>query len=364
MQMGKAYFILLLSVSMFLGSSVASGQVVHTFGGSIDVGTPLVNMSVNTTFPAFDPVVWYSFEEGDNGSVAVDRSGNGLNGTNSGTTYVSSKGINGTGNFSEDFDGSDQYVQVGHNISLNISDNITMMAWINPDDSVITARLIYKNQDVNGDQNGFQMTRNSAESINIGIRRDTVHTRKRTTTTVPDNEWTHVAGTISGSTIVIYINGVSQSLTTSNVGYNGASTDLFIGIRADLGSDYNGQLDEPAIFDRVLNASEILEAYNNGLRIEELNTNVTTVSGGPKFLVKEDGGIEVFGAGTNSTFFGDVTIQGTLFGGSPVKLGGGVKISGGLFADEFYSDSVTVDHVVVTGDLHGLELEEGGEFTC
>ena len=76
------------------------------------------------------PVAHYKLDE-TSGSTAIDSSGNGNDGTINGAT-VNQIGYNGSvGAYS--FDGTDDYVDIGHISSLNFSrtDNFTISCWVN-----------------------------------------------------------------------------------------------------------------------------------------------------------------------------------------------------------------------------------------
>ncbi len=82
---------------------------------------------------------------------------------------------------------------------------------------------------------------------------------------VPLNEWTHLAGTWDGSTATLYVNGKSACSFPRliNLGLPRDTTPLIIGGNAHTSADeatenFNGLLDEVAIYRRALSATEIL----------------------------------------------------------------------------------------------------------
>ncbi|MCD6165610.1 hypothetical protein J7K19_02730, partial [bacterium] len=70
-------------------------------------------------------VAYWSFDEGT-GNIAYDISGNGNN-----CTIYGAKWTKGKYGSALQFDGVDDYVEVPHSVSLNITDAITIEAWIN-----------------------------------------------------------------------------------------------------------------------------------------------------------------------------------------------------------------------------------------
>ena len=70
-------------------------------------------------------------------------------------------------------------------------------------------------------------------------------------------------------------------------------------------------------------------------------------------MVREDGHINVTGITARSTFNGDVEILGTLFGGSPVKIGGGLSI---LSGDVFSSGDIEGNQMTANA---GIQVPSG-----
>jgi len=74
-----------------------------------------------------------------------------------------------------------------------------------------------------------------------------------------DSAWRHIANS-SGT---FYLDGVSAS--EQSVYVTNTSGDILIGVD-DLGNNFNGTIDEVAIYNRALSAGEIMNHYNYGLR--------------------------------------------------------------------------------------------------
>lgn len=89
-------------------------------------------------------------------------------------------------------------------------------------------------------------------------------------TPIPADEWTHVAITLSGSSVNLYVNGVLDRSATLPVGpHNTTGTNWAIG-KGFRGPYYpewfNGLIDEVEVYDRVLSASEIETIFDAGSR--------------------------------------------------------------------------------------------------
>jgi hypothetical protein len=87
------------------------------------------------------------------------------------------------------------------------------------------------------------------------------------------NNWHYVAVTYNstesaGTNPVLYIDGVSKSLTvTSSVGtrVDDSGQKIRIGARGTgLDREFDGSIDEVRLYDKILSASEVLKNYNSG----------------------------------------------------------------------------------------------------
>lgn len=85
------------------------------------------------------------------------------------------------------------------------------------------------------------------------------------TTTLPLNQWSHLAATFDGSTIRIYVNGVleGQSAAVGNLDA-AVGTSLTIGALGGAFDFFKGLVDEVEVFSRALNASEITAIFTAG----------------------------------------------------------------------------------------------------
>lgn len=83
---------------------------------------------------------------------------------------------------------------------------------------------------------------------------------------VPMNTWFHIAFTYDGTDAKLYINGVEKG--SSNVNYGPLpSTDakVYLGYTPDCNHSFTGMIDEVAIWDNALSASEIQQHYQNSV---------------------------------------------------------------------------------------------------
>lgn len=221
----------------------------------------------------------WNFNEGA-GDTAFDSSGNGRDGSVAGATYVS-PGINGTG-YALFFNGSENFVS-GLANQAGDNQNLTLSAWINPTQNI-------NSQDIFS--SGYVACTNYAVSLTSA--RISVRNRfgsKYTTGTpestgqanIPNNTWTHVATTFDDTgQATTYINGqVSGSAT--DIPTTDCASDVWVIGGASIVSDpgdpsgisigeaFYGMIDEVAVYDSSLTASEVQKIY---------------AQSAPRFLVK------------------------------------------------------------------------------
>jgi hypothetical protein len=188
-------------------------------------------------------MAFYPFE-GD----AMDRSYNGNNGVLSGAVTVD--GIFGQALY---FNGSSSSVSVPNITGLNVSNGLSISAWIKPEFS--------DNGIANDDY--YCIVDNEYGSWQLGIYpgEGVTFTIGNTYTILGGNglhinEWNHILATWDGAVMRSYINGVLQSDSAQLLpSVDNTTGELFIGRSAD-GYFFKGIIDEVMIFNRGLSAAE------------------------------------------------------------------------------------------------------------
>jgi len=156
------------------------------------------------------------------------------------------------------FDGTDDYVDLGNAAELNISGNLTLEAWIYADDYNQAGRIISKW----GISSGYEIDLYMG-NIRFNLNQFVI---MQTSITSYNGTWVHVAGTKSGNTGTLYINGVSVGSGFAQSTINTSPNNLLIGRMANLGTNsFNGTIDEVRIWNVTRTASEIFDHYNTPL---------------------------------------------------------------------------------------------------
>jgi hypothetical protein len=189
---------------------------------------------------------------------AQDSSGNGNNGTLSGgPTYVAAGRIGAA----LSLDGTDDYVDCGNDASLNITDTITLSAWINPADVGNAEHNPYV---AKGDTS-YSLKHHTSNYIQFVLYRGgTWYTANGPVLTSDVNgSWHHVAGTYDGTQMKFYMDGqvVASRLVTLTfdqvtynvqIGHDSQNTDRY----------YRGDIDDVRIYHGALPKSEVVKLAN------------------------------------------------------------------------------------------------------
>jgi len=199
-------------------------------------------------------VLWLDLTE-DTGNIVYDHSGHGNNGKVYGAVLEKRLPLVG-----RRFDGVDDYVEVTHSDSLNITDEITIETWVNPYRLGTWARIVSKGDMIYGfervgDANYFRFV--------VHVNETWRYSQK---VAYEVYKWIHLAGTYSSSTrlIKLYVNGefVTQTELTGLTTYKITSTTdpLQIGAGNNI-RHFSGTIAHVSIYNRALTQKEIKYLY-------------------------------------------------------------------------------------------------------
>ena len=244
------------STQYFFEGNIDETAIFNTALSSSDVAT-IYGTGVPNDISSLNPLAWYRMGENSN-----YKSPQWLMPENS--NFANSR----FSNFSLEFDGVNDKIDVGTSSALEITGDLTISAWVYINTSGVFLGIVCKRD--HGGTNYQFYTNNSATPK---LRFFDGSTASGSTGTVSLNAWHHVAisvnsGVTNGS--VFYIDGTASGTGTFTISSNDAS--LIIGAD-DHGfvSKFNGKIDEVSIFNSALSSSEISSMYNGGVP--------TTISG-------------------------------------------------------------------------------------
>jgi len=208
------------------------------------------------------------FEDNNNtNSGTKDYSQFGNNGTVSGATWNATSGYDGKGAY--EFDGSSDNIQISDSSSIDLTNELTITAWVNPKSYNAWDRIVAKHWATDADpytiyslilsddNDGLE---GSIFTVTIGG----VDYSVEAVNSVPLNNWTHLVGTYDGNQISLYVNGVLVNNVTQAGTLNTNDKPIFIGKSPwHTVSSFHGTIDEVQIFNHSLTPEQILNIYNN-----------------------------------------------------------------------------------------------------
>ena len=183
-------------------------------------------------------------------STWTDLSGNSRNGTVTGATL-------GT-NWYYDFDGSNDRMDFS---AADIGGtNFTVEVWVNPDSSQVAYANI------------FDYDHTGSKGFTIQQANTTTNTYYFYTggnynnfTNIPAGTWAHLLVSISGTSVVQYLNGVQDGTFTASSNSDTTGERITLASWRAGGSHsryWNGQYGQCRVYNKALTASEVLQNYN------------------------------------------------------------------------------------------------------
>ncbi|KXK30711.1 MAG: hypothetical protein UZ01_01223 [Candidatus Brocadia sinica] len=249
-------------------NNVTAGSYVLSAKATDNKGATTTSDAVNVTVFTDGMVSYYKFDEG-NGTIALDSSIYGNNGTINGATWTTGKSEGALS-----FDGIDDFVSVPR---MN-HDEISIAAWFykNAKDAMNIDGVFggYRwNSDVQL-QEGFDVRFNKADPNKLQfilVTQDGNGNRTQKTA-IKDlvnsvGSWYHVVGTYNKATgkQKLYVNG--QPVDTQNHPAGNTVvpltyfTNMKIGISGNNGY-FNGKIDDVRLYNQALNDQEVQDMYN------------------------------------------------------------------------------------------------------
>ncbi|MEF8874181.1 MAG: LamG-like jellyroll fold domain-containing protein [Candidatus Thermoplasmatota archaeon] len=192
------------------------------------------------------------YSRNSNHGLIYNDTTSGVNGVDSTTSFY--------------FDGSGDYVEAPHSPSLNLTEDVTISAWINPQTIENWDRFIAKSTSTNDypwtlygllfDDGGhlrMEITNQNGNRVSVNGK-----------TSIPTNQWTHVAGSYDGGEIKIYVNGELDGSAPQSGGIENNTMPLSIGRSGFDGNYFHGRIDEVMVYNRSLSGDEIDNLYQLG----------------------------------------------------------------------------------------------------
>ena len=290
------------------------------------------------------PVAHWKMDEGS-GSTAYDSTENNNDGTLYGematsTTHGWTTGKHGS---ALSFDGTDDYViraDQGSSDPLRVSGDLTIEAWIKPNDVVNILKIVEKYQT----EGGYSLMIHSTSKFRFDYSNGS-QTSLYSALTPSVGTWYHVVGTYDGATMKLYINGLLDN-SVAETGYANSSQVFTIGSQNDppYGQNFNGIIDDVRIYNYARTPDEIRLDYNAGFAARFGPTSTCDKDPGScmteglvgHWSFEEGNGTTVYDASdysNNGTFSTYMATSTNSWAGGTIPLSGGKSGGGALQFD-------------------------------
>lgn len=166
------------------------------------------------------------------------------------------------------FDGVDDYMDFGNSARFNMTNDITIEAWVKMSSLSVNQNIVTKFGDIVGDDAYSLQALNGEPQFQLKFGATWVVVGAGMTLNL--NEWYHVAGVYDGATMKIYVNGVEQnSIARTGIFEVSASTFKIGGLAGS--EHWNGSIDEVRVWDAARTQTEIRENKHLTLNGAEAN---------------------------------------------------------------------------------------------
>jgi hypothetical protein len=229
-------------------------------------------MSYDSVILADSPVGYWKLDE-TSGTTAADSSGNGRNGTYSGSVRIGAPSINeNIAAYSTSMNGTSNYVAIAYNAAFATTP-LSLEAWVYPYDGGDNSGTV---------RNIFSCTQSGGWDLSISSTGNSISCRayiagayralSYSPSYVPDSLY-HVVMTYSGRYLKFYVNGslidtydhgsdVAITYSVNNSRMIGAGPNNTTG--ADANSFYSGRVSNVAYYNAALSDAQVLAHYEAG----------------------------------------------------------------------------------------------------
>lgn len=244
------------TTNIYYLNTSSSPFVAATGTESIVISTSSASSSINLNSGL---IGYWKFDEGS-GMTTYDSSGNGNNGTWSGTPPYYAGGV--VGPYAGFFNGTttNDVVSLGTPTILNLTPPFTASAWVYVTSTQSGVGMMGNG---NWDVSGFTFGINSGYP-HVEISQSGTAQTPQANTLIPLNQWVNVGFVASGTVGSFYLNGVAVG-TGAIVAPAIGSSVFYLGKTAQGGwNPMRGLLDDVRIYNRALSAAEFSQLYTLG----------------------------------------------------------------------------------------------------
>lgn len=266
-------------------TKASSPSAVSGSRGSAAMFTALLTTTYRDVIMATSGLLSY-WRLGETSGSAVDEQSPLDNGTYTNGPLRGQPGlIQGDANKAAQFDGANDYVNVGNKHPAANNAPFTLEAWVKPGapTSAIYPRIMARETSANlagyrmymyhasepDDPRKFACERKNADGLATYVTGTTV---------APQGARYRVACTYDGTTLRVFVNGVEEGSVTSPILLPTDTSPLRLGGATAAGRNWSGIIDEAAFYSRALSPQENQDHFAAGT---DISPPETTITGGP-----------------------------------------------------------------------------------
>lgn len=166
------------------------------------------------------------------------------------------------------FNGIDNYIDAGDDISLDLTDAMTLSLWVKVNNFFAPqAQLISRDETPAGDRNyGISV---ASGDFFFQLFMGGVNKQIGSSSSFFNDTWYYITATYDkdagSNNQLLYVNGVQVASGTETGTVDNDDVNLTIGAREDVTRAFNGSIDEVSVWNKALSAGEILSHFENGL---------------------------------------------------------------------------------------------------
>ena len=261
------------------------------FCGCLDESEPSSEQDYLTTINNDGLIGYWRFDEAywtGNQEEVEDSSGRNNHGTIFETAQVQPGKL---GKGLARFDGINDYIFIENSDSLE-PEEITVETWVKKTESTSFEYLVSKGASAD-DHSSYALYTDEDGGLSFYIT-DGISVAKspHVDSSLWDGSWHHIAGSFDGSTVRLYVDGEevgSGSDYNISIGYNlTTQNDLYFGnYNGSITHPLHGDLDEVLIWNKALNATEILQHYTAAKEISSTVVETSTSLTGLKEEIRQ-----------------------------------------------------------------------------
>ena len=206
-------------------------------------------------------VMYYDFENMD-GRIVTDKSGL----YNDGTCQGNPSWIDGKFNGGLSFNGIDDFVTSGNPENLNITDQITIAAWVKQRDAGNSEH----NPWITKGDHSFALKHHAGNNYEFFIYNGGWQVVHAPSAISHNDEWHHFTGTFDGSGLDLYIDGQRAATEQFTGAINVTDHPINVARNAEVSDRFfDGDLDEVRIYNVALTDEQVWTLYNDTIVVRD-----------------------------------------------------------------------------------------------